>query len=238
MNIITIDGPAGSGKSTIAKILANKLGYTYINSGAIYRAFAFWLLSQKYLNLSNAENIEIEKILNEKINEIFNDIKNFNLEYIWKDNDLSLFLNSEDITDTIRLEKISNLTSIISKNSKIREFITDIQRQIADKNDVILEGRDSGTVVFPNANRKFFLVADIDERVKRRVLELKHRGEIVDENDLDEIEKIKNFIKNRDFQDENRTIAPLKKAIDAIEVDTTGKNISEVITILENFILN
>jgi CMP/dCMP kinase len=130
------------------------------------------------------------------------------------------------------------LTSIISKNSKIREFITDIQRQIADKNDVILEGRDSGTVVFPNANRKFFLVADIDERVKRRVLELKHRGEIVDENDLDEIEKIKNFIKNRDFQDENRTIAPLKKAIDAIEVDTTGKNISEVITILENFILN
>jgi CMP/dCMP kinase len=218
--------------------LANKLGYTYINSGAIYRAFAFWFLSQKYLNLSNAENIEIEKILNEKINEIFNDIKNFNLEYIWKDNDLSLFLNSEDITDTIRLEKISNLTSIISKNSKIREFITDIQRQIADKNDVILEGRDSGTVVFPNANRKFFLVADIDERVKRRVLELKHRGEIVDENDLDEIEKIKNFIKNRDFQDENRTIAPLKKAIDAIEVDTTGKNISEVITILENFILN
>lgn len=236
MNIITIDGPAGSGKSTIAKILANKLGYTYINSGAIYRAFAFWLLSQKYLNLSNVENIEI--VLNGKIDEIFKDIKNFNLEYIWKDNDLSLFLNSEDITDTIRLEKISNLTSIISKNSKIREFITDIQRQIADKNDVILEGRDSGTVVFPNANRKFFLVADIDERVKRRVLELKHRGEIVDENDLDEIEKIKNFIKNRDFQDENRTIAPLKKAIDAIEVDTTGKNISEVITILENFILN
>jgi CMP/dCMP kinase len=89
MNIITIDGPAGSGKSTIAKILANKLGYTYINSGAIYRAFAFWLLSQKYLNLSNVENIEI--VLNGKIDEIFKDIKNFNLEYIWQNDDLSLF---------------------------------------------------------------------------------------------------------------------------------------------------
>ncbi|MDR0675882.1 MAG: (d)CMP kinase [Elusimicrobiota bacterium] len=230
IKIITIDGPAGSGKSTIAKILAEKLDLTYINSGALYRAFSYWILQDK--KFENYNKKDIAKMLENDNNEIFDKIKNFDLDYKWQNNKLFLYLDSKNITDLIRTEEISNFTSLISKNLKVRKFITDIQHKIADKNNVIAEGRDSGTVVFPNATKKFFLTADLNERVRRRILELKKSGEVLDENSKDEIQKIKEFIKNRDFQDETREFAPLKKAKDAIEIDTTGKSIDEVVEII------
>jgi len=209
MKIITIDGPAGSGKSTIAKILATKLGYSYIDSGALYRAFAVWV------NKNQIDSIEL-----------LDSMKNFKIYYEWKNNKAKLVLFGEDITEQIRDEKISKQASMFASNKIVRQSITAMQKQIAAQNNVVLEGRDAGTVVFPNATNKFFLTASLDERAKRRGLELEKKGHLID------FEKIKLNIKDRDHKDENRDISPLVKAEDAVEVDTTGLTIDQVVDVL------
>jgi len=207
--IIAIDGPAGSGKSTIAKLIAEDLGLVYLDTGAMYR-----LVTLKALNEGILGDFEkIKKMLN-----------NLNIDI--KEN--GFYLDNIDVSDEIRKPIVSENVSDIAAIREVREKMVDLQRKFSESKNVILDGRDIGTVVFPNANVKIFLVADAKERANRRYKELVKKGENV------KIEEIYENILKRDEIDSTRKESPLKKAEDAIEVDTTSKNIEEV----KNEILN
>ena len=207
--IIAIDGPAGSGKSTIAKLIAEDLGLVYLDTGAMYR-----LVTLKALNEGILGDFEkIKKMLN-----------NLNIDI--KEN--GFYLDNVDVSDEIRKPIVSENVSDIAAIREVREKMVDLQRKFSESKNVILDGRDIGTVVFPNANVKIFLVADAKERANRRYKELVKKGENI------KIEKIYENILKRDEIDSTRKESPLKKAEDAIEVDTTSKNIGEV----KNEILN
>ncbi|MCP4481858.1 MAG: (d)CMP kinase [bacterium] len=203
---ITIDGPAGSGKSTVAKLLADELGFFYIDSGSLYRSFAWYL-----------EDVAVND----------DTINNFKIDYIWEDGKAILKLGGVNISEKIRSEKISKRASEIASLEIVRNLVTRLQHEIAVDHDIIIEGRDAGTVVFPDADVKFFLTASIKARTKRRALELESKGEMVD---FPQLEKA---IQKRDFKDINRKIAPLIKAEGAIEVNTDGLKISEVVEFLK-----
>ncbi|MFN3739938.1 MAG: (d)CMP kinase [Thermodesulfovibrionales bacterium] len=202
--VITIDGPAGAGKSTAARMLAKRLGYLFLDTGALYRTVALYL---KEKNAIEADDKTIERLLQEC--EISYDGNN-------------VFLNGRAVSSEIRTPEISELSSVTSTKKVVREFLTDLQRKIASNRDVVAEGRDSGTVVFPQG-KKFFLTASIDERARRRWKELKDKGLEVS------LEEIKKSIKTRDERDSSRDLAPLKPAEDAIIIDTTGLNPLEVV---------
>ncbi len=207
--IIAIDGPAGSGKSTIAKLIAEDLELVYLDTGAMYR-----LVTLKALNEGILGDFEkIKKMLN-----------NLNIDI--KEN--GFYLDNVDVSDEIRKPIVSENVSDIAAIREVREKMVDLQRKFSESKNVILDGRDIGTVVFPNANVKIFLVADAKERANRRYKELVKKGENV------KIEEIYENILKRDEIDSTRKESPLKKAEDAIEVDTTSKNIGEV----KNEILN
>ena len=202
--IIAIDGPAGSGKSTIAKLIAKDLGMIYLDTGAMYRLFTLKILKEKINFYATKEIIKL--LSNLKI-----DIK--------KD---KFYLDGEDVTEEIRKTEVSMIVSKVATIKEVRETMVDHQIEFSKSKNIILDGRDIGTVVFPNADLKIFLVADPRERAKRRYKELIEKGEKVL---LDEI--YENII-TRDEIDSTRKESPLKKAEDAIEVDTTYKNIEEV----------
>ena len=207
--IIAIDGPAGSGKSTIAKLIAEDLELVYLDTGAMYR-----LVTLKALNEGILGDFEkIKKMLN-----------NLNIDI--KEN--GFYLDNVDVSDEIRKPIVSENVSDIAAIREVREKMVDLQRKFSESKNVILDGRDIGTVVFPNANVKIFLVADAKERANRRYKELVKKGENV------KIEEIYENILKRDEIDSTRKESPLKKAEDAIEVDTTSKKIGEV----KNEILN
>ena len=207
--IIAIDGPAGSGKSTIAKLIAEDLGLVYIDTGAMYR-----LVTLKALNDGILGNLDkIIKILD-----------NLNIDI--KEN--GFYLDDIDVGEEIRKPVVSENVSDIAAIREVREKMVDLQRKFSESKNVILDGRDIGTVVFPNADVKIFLVADAKERSNRRYKELVAKGENV------RIEEIYENILKRDEIDSTRKESPLKKADNAIEVDTTSKNIEEV----KNEILN
>ena len=207
--IIAIDGPAGSGKSTIAKLIAEDLGLVYIDTGAMYR-----LVTLKALNDGILGNLDkIIKILD-----------NLNIDI--KEN--GFYLDDIDVGEEIRKPVVSENVSDIAAIREVREKMVDLQRKFSESKNVILDGRDIGTVVFPNADVKIFLVADAKERANRRYKELVAKGENV------RIEEIYENILKRDEIDSTRKESPLKKADNAIEVDTTSKNIEEV----KNKILN
>ena len=207
--IIALDGPAGSGKSTIAKLIAEDLELVYLDTGAMYR-----LVTLKALNEGILGDFEkIKKMLN-----------NLNIDI--KEN--GFYLDNVDVSDEIRKPIVSENVSDIAAIREVREKMVDLQRKFSESKNVILDGRDIGTVVFPNANIKIFLVADAKERANRRYKELVKKGENV------KIEEIYENILKRDEIDSTRKESPLKKAEDAIEVDTTSKNIEEV----KNEILN
>ena len=207
--IIAIDGPAGSGKSTIAKLIAEDLELVYLDTGAMYR-----LVTLKALNEGILGDFEkIKKMLN-----------NLNIDI--KEN--GFYLDNVDVSDEIRKPIVSENVSDIAAIREVREKMVDLQRKFSESKNVILDGRDIGTVVFPNANVKIFLVADAKERANRRYKELVKKGENI------KIEEIYENILKRDEIDSTRKESPLKKAKDAIEVDTTSKNIEEV----KNEILN
>ena len=203
--VIAVDGPAGAGKSTIAKLIADKLNINYIDTGAMYRAVTYKCL-QNNIDINNEE-------------EVINIAKECDIDF--KDN--NIYLNGNILKDEIRTMEVSNNVSNVAKIKEVRYLMVDIQRNIGKMSSVILDGRDIGSYVFPNADYKFFLVATPEERGNRRYKELINKGYDVN---LEEI--IKDIIK-RDEIDSNREFAPLVKAEDAIEIDTTGKNIDEVV---------
>lgn len=207
--IIALDGPAGSGKSTIAKIISKKLGLTYLDTGAMYRMVAL------YIHNNNIEYSEIDRYL----------------ESIEMDiNGERFYLNGKDVSEEIRTPEISRIVSPVSAIKSVREKLVALQRDISNGKSVILDGRDIGTVVFPNAEIKIFLVASPEERAKRRLEEYKKKGIAQD------FEEVLKDIKERDYIDTTRKESPLKKADDAIEIDTTSLTIDEVVDRIEDIV--
>lgn len=208
--IIAIDGPAGAGKSTVAKILAQKMGFLYIDTGAMYRA-----LTLKVLEM----NIDIKDT--EKISMISRDT---NIDLVNSENGgLKVLLDGKDVSKEIRSPRITKHVSDIAKIKGVRETMVKLQQQLGSRKNSILDGRDIGTVVFPNADMKFFVDAKFEERTNRRFLELKPSIEGLT------LEDVAKDLANRDKIDSTREIAPLKKADDAIYVDTTDLSIEGVV---------
>ena len=208
--IVAIDGPAGSGKSTIAKLVAKKFNFTYIDTGAMYRMITLYLLENK-ISFDNLD--KIQKILNE-----------INLDM----KEDKFFLNNVEVRIKIREEIINENVSKVASIKAVRENLVNLQRKIASDKNVILDGRDIGTVVFPNAQVKIFLVASAEERARRRYNEfMEKKVEIT----YDEVLK---SLKERDHLDSTRKESPLVKASDALELDTTNLKIDEVVNFISN----
>ena len=205
--IIAIDGPAATGKSTTAKALAQRLAFTYLDTGAMYRAVTLLTLRKK---IKISENSDLVSLLEQ-----------FDLKIEQHENKILVFLNGEDVSDEIRRLDVTENVSRVSALSIVRKTLVKIQRKIANDQNCVVEGRDIGTVVFPNAEVKFYVVADYDVRAKRRLLDFKRLGE---EKSIDNLIK---EIKNRDKYDSERKDSPLLKANDAIEVDTTNMTIEQ-----------
>lgn len=203
---IAIDGPAGSGKSTIAKLLSERLNITYIDTGAMYRALGYKVLKCKIESES-----DIEKLL-----------VSTNIDY----KDSKIYLDGEDVSTLIRSEEISKQASKISKLKSVREYLVDIQKKIASKTSVVMEGRDITTVVLPDAEFKFFLTASVDTRAKRRYEQLIEKGEDVKFAD------VKSDIEKRDYNDSHRENSPLRQAEDAILVDSSNMDLEETLTFM------
>lgn len=205
MNLITIDGPAGSGKGTIAKQLSQELKLNYLDSGAIYRILGFHLKE-------NNIPIENDALVKERIQKA-------KIQFI----EDTIYLNDRDVTDAIRTESIAKMASLIAAKKTVRESILDLQRSFLQKPGLVAEGRDMGTVVFPEAKHKFFLTATVEERASRRYKQLISKGFDVSMADL-VVE-----IQERDFRDTNRTISPLVPAANAVIIDTTELSPDQVI---------
>lgn len=210
MHSIAIDGPAGAGKSTIAKRVAKELGFIYVDTGAMYRSMALYFLRQ-----------EIDGNDEERIAKACEDIQ---VSLAYENGEQQAILNGENVNAFIRTEEVSRMTSDTSKYPKVREKLLSLQRNLAEEKDVIMDGRDIGTCVLPNAELKVYLTASSAERARRRFLEQKERGV---ECDIKQIEK---DIIARDEQDMNREIAPLTQAKDAILVDASDMTIDEVVS--------
>ncbi len=204
---IAIDGPAGAGKSSVAKLVSKKLGYIYVDTGALYRTVGLYSI-RKGIDTKDTE----------KVAETLKDIE---VKLGFVGGAQHVFLNGEDVSDAIRTPEASMGASNVSAIPAVRAFLFDLQRDIAKNNDCIMDGRDIGTVVLPDAQIKIFLTASPEARAQRRYKELIEKGEAVDFNAvLEDINK-------RDYQDSHREIAPLKQADDAILVDNSGCNLEE-----------
>ena len=207
---IAIDGPAGAGKSTIAKRLAKELGYYYVDTGAIYRTVAYFM--------------DLLGIAPKDIDGVSRYIDELNVEIEYDEDGLQhMIMNGMDVTGDIRTQDISQKASLISAHAVVREMLLDMQRDVAKKHNVIMDGRDIGTVVLPRANVKIFLTASVEVRAQRRYLELQAKGA------KDSYEKVLADIKQRDHQDTTREIAPLKQAKDAVLVDSTDLDVEAVV---------
>lgn len=211
---IAIDGPAGAGKSTIAKRVAKTKKFIYVDTGAMYRAMAYYLLSEK-VNPEDEEAVSKE-CLGAQIT----------IEY--QDGEQVVLLNGENVNGVLRTEEVGNMASVTSKNRKVRERLTQLQKELAQTNNVVMDGRDIGTCVLPHADVKVYLTASAAVRAKRRYDELAAKGETCD------IQKIEEDIIKRDEQDMNREIAPLKQAEDAVLIDSSDMTIDEVVKAILN----
>ncbi len=214
--VIALDGPSGSGKSTVAKSVAQKLGLIYIDTGAMFRAAAYAL---QHTGIDFTKSL-LERSEEETIEKFFHDHR-FQFAPL---PGVLILLDNLNLTDVIREHHVSRLASQTSKHRVVRDFLKAWQRDIVRDRPAILDGRDIGTVIFPNAALKVFLTASPEERAGRRFEELKARGQA----DV-EYATILSDIKERDSEDMNRPIAPLKKAQDGLEIDSTGKNITQIV---------
>lgn len=206
---IAIDGPAGAGKSTIAKIVAKKLGFIYVDTGAMYRTIALACFR------AGIKAEEKEKVVRE--------LGNIKVTLGYEDNTQKVYLNGEDVSEQIRKEEIGNMTSAIAVYQQVRENMVKMQQKIAKENDVVMDGRDIGSAVLPNADLKIYLTASSGTRAERRYKELTQKGASCD---IDEIEK---DIIDRDYRDMHREISPLVQAKDAVLVDSSDMTIDEVV---------
>ncbi|MBI1933787.1 MAG: (d)CMP kinase [Ignavibacteriales bacterium] len=206
--IVAIDGPAASGKSTVAKKLADKLKFLYVDTGAMYRAITYFAQEE---NIENNEQAVIDAV------------KKLNLELKYNNGITSVFIDGLDITEKIRTPKVNSKVSDISRIKEVRTELVKLQRKFGENNNLIVEGRDTTTVVFPNADVKIYLTADAKERAKRRFIEYKDKGVDVSQ---DEVEK---SLLNRDAIDSTREVSPLTKAEDAFEIDTTNLTVDQEI---------
>ena len=210
--IVTVDGPAGSGKSTIAKIIAKKYGFTYLDTGAMYRMIALYALENS-IDLQDSKAIETM-------------LKNTKLDIVGN----QFFLNGKDVSDEIRTPRVSAIVSPVSAIKEVRVKLVDLQREISKGKSVILDGRDIGTVVFPSGDVKIYLVASPEERAKRRLKQYEEKGVEAD------YESVLASIKERDFIDSTRKESPLKKAEDAHEIDSSTMSIDEVVEVISKYI--
>ena len=210
-NVITIDGPAGSGKSTISRALASEIGYAYLDTGAMYRAVAF---AAKHEGIPMDDGLKLGKLC-----------ADLDLSFNVDQDPPRLYMGNKDISEQIRSPEMDMLSSNVSAVKEVREAMCNLQRKISRgrSTGLVAEGRDMGTVVFPNARFKFLLTASLEERALRRYLELQVRGKAVGK------ESVMKNLKIRDNQDENRALAPLKPAPDALIIDSTGMKIEEVV---------
>lgn len=205
---IAIDGPAGAGKSTIARRVSKQLGFLYVDTGAMFRAMALYFLRNKL-------DIESQQVLEENIEKI-------NVALTFVDGEQQVLLNGENVGSYIRTEEVGKVSAAIASNPHIRQYLLQTQQQIAKENNVVMDGRDIGTCVLPNAQVKIYLTASSKERARRRYEELVSKGI---ECNIDEIEE---DIVKRDYSDMNREIAPLKQAKDAVFLDSSNMSIDEV----------
>lgn len=214
---IAIDGPAGAGKSTIARRLAKELGYVYVDTGAIYRTVAYffdtWGISPKDID-------GITRYINE-----------LNID-IWYDEDglQHMYMNNIDVTDDIRTPEISQKASLISAHAIVRDMLLDMQREVAEEFNVVMDGRDIGSVVLPNATVKIFLTASAEVRARRRTDELLAKGKKAS------YEQVLKDIQQRDYQDTHREVAPLKMCRDSVKLDTSDMDIEQVLQEMKNII--
>ncbi len=202
---VAIDGPSGAGKSTIAKAVAKRLGFIYVDTGALYRAVGLYMLDHG-VDTQNDQQV-IPRLSEAEVS----------LRFV--DGEQRVFLNGQDVSQRIRENEVSMAASNVSSIPQVRSFLFDLQQDIAKKNNIIMDGRDIGTVVLPNADVKIFLTASPEERATRRYEELLERGQTVSYDTLLQ------EIKQRDYNDSHREIAPLKQAQDAVLVDTTGNEL-------------
>jgi cytidylate kinase len=207
--IISIDGPSGAGKSTVAKSIAKRLGYLYIDTGAMYRSVA---LKVEESGISPENEIALRKLAS-----------SLHISFITKGEQTHVLCDGEDVTEAIRTPEISRLASFISKQKGVRKALLQMQREMGKKGGVILEGRDIGTVVFPDADVKFYLDAEGEERVRRRYHEMVEKGMKIDFKETQE------ELIQRDHHDMHRDHSPLKKAEDAVFIDSTHRSIEEVV---------
>ena len=215
--VIAIDGPAGSGKSTTAKNVAEKLEFIHINTGAMYRGIALKCI-QGNVNFKDTS----------QLNHLLTHTK---LEFA-SEGELTLFMDGVDISAEITSVQVTDFVSQVSAISEVREKLVQYQRKMAEGLNVVLEGRDIGTVVFPNADHKYFLVADIHERGRRRKKQMEAKGEVVS------LEELTAEMLERDRKDSTRKHSPLKKAEDAVEIDTTGISIEEQVNRIVEIVNN
>ncbi len=211
-NIITIDGPAGVGKSSVSRKIAAATGFTYLDTGAMYRGVGLYVLQQG-INLDDPQSIA-EKLP---------DLELKLLPAADEESDVGVLINGKNVTDAIRTQEMAMVASKVSALPVVREMLTRIQRGYGDNGSIVAEGRDTGTVVFPRAAYKFYLDAEPEERAKRRVLQCQARGVDAD------LQQILTLIIERDKNDSERAVAPLKKAQDAIRIDTTDLTVQEVV---------
>ena len=207
---VAIDGPAGAGKSTIAKLVAKEKGYIYVDTGAMYRALAIHFLKKG--------------VTPENTPDVINACRDADVSIRYENGVQQVYLNGENVTGMLRTEEVGNMASKTSAVPEVREKLLELQRTLAKENDVIMDGRDIGTNILPDADVKIYLTASVETRAKRRYDELKEKGE---DCDLDQIAQ---DIKERDERDMSRETAPLKKADDAILVDSSHMSIPEVVS--------
>ncbi|MGD8208578.1 MAG: (d)CMP kinase [Desulfobacterales bacterium] len=215
--LITIDGPAGAGKTTVSRALADRLGYRYIDTGALYRAVA---LAAKSRGTNTENDAELKGLCAE-----------LELAFVTVETELRLLLNGEDITDQIRTAEITMLASAISARPVVRKYLLDLQRHLGKEKAAVFEGRDMGTVVFPDADLKFFLNATTRTRALRRYDEIKSQS-------TQTLEEVDQDIQRRDHNDSTRELAPLKPAQDAIVIDSTDLSVAEVVELMVTHIVD
>lgn len=214
--LITIDGPAGSGKTTVSRLLAERLNYQYVDTGALYRCIAFEVNTA---GIVPTDNSQVQKLC-----------QNLSISFRKINGKSRIFSNDKDITDKIRTPEVTMLASAVSAMPAVRQHLLDVQRKMGENKSVVFEGRDMGTVVFPEADVKFYLDAAIDIRAQRRHTELKtHHTQT--------LEAVQEDMKNRDHNDSNRELSPLKPAEDAFIIDTSHLSVEEVVEVILDTIL-